>query len=177
MEISIFDVVVIALLIWGVIKGFRNGLIIELSSLAALVVGIIAAMYLSDWVNSIIKQWTDFQYTAIIAFVVVFIGIIIGMHYLAKALTSVVEVTALNLFNRILGSLFSVMVFAFIISVFVSFFAFLDWDEKYFPPSDKAKSKLYEPISKFAPAVFPYIQLELEKDDADDHDVNPTKEV
>lgn len=177
MEISIFDVVVIVLLIWGVIKGFRNGLIIELSSLAALVVGIIAAMYLSDWVNTIIKQWTDFQYTAIIAFVVVFIGIIIGMHYLAKGLTSVVEVTALNLFNRILGSLFSVMVFAFIISVFVSFFAFFNWDEKYFPASDKAKSKLFEPLSKFAPAVFPYIEFELNKDDGDDQDANPTQEV
>ena len=173
---SIFDLVVGGILIWGIIKGFRNGFIIELSSLVALVIGIIAAMYLSEFVSTFMSHWWNFKYTGAIAFLVIFVAIVIGMHFLAVGLTKVVELTALNLVNRIVGALFSAFIFAFIISVFLSVFSFFTWDEKYISNEDRAKSKLFEPASKLAPSIFPYLQFELRGGDKEDEQEDQNEE-
>ncbi|MBN2743114.1 membrane protein required for colicin V production [Breznakibacter xylanolyticus] len=174
MPISIFDIIVGGLLIWGIVKGFQNGFIIELSSLAALVIGILGAMFLSNHADAWVRQWCDFEYTGIIVFLLIFIGIIIGMNLLAVALTKVIEITALNLVNRLLGAIFSVTVFAFIISVFVSIMTFFQWDTKLIPDKEKEKSYLYQPITNFAPSIFPYFRF---LSDDDEEETKPSDQI
>ena len=50
------DIVLAIPLLWFLYRGFRNGLIIELASLAALILGIYAALHFSFYVQEYLEK-------------------------------------------------------------------------------------------------------------------------
>ena len=69
------DLVFGIILIIAAIQGFRKGFIVELASLAALVLGIWGAIKFSDWTAGFISRTTSFHsdHLSTIAFVITFI--------------------------------------------------------------------------------------------------------
>jgi uncharacterized membrane protein required for colicin V production len=55
------DLVILALLAFGLIQGFIDGLIIEIAELAALVLGIGVAIRFSWWTAEKLAGWFDIQ--------------------------------------------------------------------------------------------------------------------
>lgn len=157
-----FDIIVGGLLVFAVVKGFKNGLIIELASLAALVLGVLGAIFLSSWAEAFMRQWWDFKYIGAVAFLATFIGIVIGTHMLAKLINEMIKLAALNLINRLAGALFSFLKYAFILSVLLSVLEFFSWNTAIIPPDQQSSSLLYKPLSKLAPSIFPYLKFEKE---------------
>lgn len=156
---SYFDIFISILLVLAIIKGYKNGFVIELASLLALVLGVLGAILLTTWIEAFLKQWWAFKYLNIIIFLITFIGIIIGTHMLAKTIDEMIKKAVLNVLNRIAGAIFSFFKYAFIFSVLLSVMQSFNWDAKILPPSEKAKSILYTPLSKFAPSMFPYLEF------------------
>ena len=58
--ISPIDIVLAIPIIWGAIRGFRRGLILEVTSLVALFLGAYAALFFSD----VAAQWLDAQFAS-----------------------------------------------------------------------------------------------------------------
>lgn len=161
---SIFDIVVVIALIYAVIRGYLNGFILELASLMALVFGILGAILISSWTETLLKRWWNWEYIGIIAFLITFISILIGASILARSLSDKVNQSAVHFLNRVAGSLFAVFKTAFILSIIVAFLQFFDWEEQIIPPSQKRQSKLYTPLKELAPSVFPYLRFEKPMD-------------
>jgi len=158
-----FDIIVGIILILALVKGIRSGLIIELASLAALVLGVLGAVKFSGFTESWISQHWDSQYIGVASFIITFIVIVILVHLIAKAIDKLVKAVALGLLNRLAGGVFSLVKYAFIMSILLAVFASFDKTFRIIPEDTKESSILYEPLSKFAPSVFPYLRFNKEE--------------
>lgn len=155
------DIVLLIPLAWGAFKGFRNGFIIELSTLAALILGIWGAIHFSDWVAEYIAQHLTIErrYLPMIAFAVTFLGIVIALNLLGRLLTSLLKAVALNGINRLVGAIFGLLKWSFILSILLFLWRPIQEGSIKWPtPEDRDKSILYQPISSLAPLFFPYIE-------------------
>jgi membrane protein required for colicin V production len=68
---NILDIIILILLVIFTIQGFRKGLVAELSSLVALVLGVYIAFYFSDVTADFLREFfgIDNKYLKSIAFV------------------------------------------------------------------------------------------------------------
>ncbi len=163
-----FDIIVGAILAFALFKGFKNGLIIELASLAALVLGLLGSIKFSGFTASYLSQHINSDHIGLIAFIATFILIVIGVHLVAKVVDKLVSAIALGPINRILGTLFSLFKYAFIISVLLAVFNGFERNFKIIPEEQKANSFLYEPLSSIAPSIFPYLHFDAVKEKFED---------
>lgn len=162
------DLVLGIILIIAAIQGFRKGFIVELASLAAIVLGIWGAIKFSDWTADFITDTTGYRSDSMstIAFVVTFIGIVILVHILGQVLDKTVKAVALGFLNRLAGIVFGVLKTAVILSIFMLLFDTVDENVHILPSAQKADSKMYEPMKQLVPTLFPFIKLwDSDKDD------------
>src|SRR5690606_38328780 len=118
---SILDLVLLALLILGLIRGFINGLFVELASIIALIAGIYGAFNFSSYTASFFKNKVDWEENTIniVALIVTFISIVLIISLTGKALTKIADFAMLGIVNKILGSAFGGLKTALILSVFL----------------------------------------------------------
>ena len=164
---SILDLVFAIILIWSAYRGFTKGFILQLSTLAALVLGIFGAIEFSDFTATLLADNFNIaaNYLHIIAFAVTFIIIVIGVHLLARLIEKLLQAVALGFVNRLLGIVFGIAKVAFVVSIILVLVNKAN-DKYNFLPEDKIdQSLLYEPLSEFAPMIFPYLNFEDIKDD------------
>ncbi len=153
------DIILVIPLMWGAYKGYKKGLVTEIASLVALLLGIWGAIKFSGMTSDFLASSFDFtsEYLPIIAFALTFVVIVIGVHLVAKLVDKLVKAVALGLVNRILGSVFGALKFAFIISIILVILNQLDEKAKFIPKDLKEESLLYEPMSKVAPIIYPSV--------------------
>jgi membrane protein required for colicin V production len=155
------DLVLGIILIIAAIQGFQKGFIVELASLAALILGIWGAIKFSDWTAGFITRSTGFHSESLstIAFVVTFIAIVILIHILGKVLDNAVKAVALGFLNRLAGIIFGVLKTAVILSIILLLFESVDENVHILPEKQKADSKMYSPMKQLVPTLFPFIKL------------------
>jgi len=171
------DIVFSLLLIVAAIQGFRKGFIIELASLAALVLGIWGGIKLSDFTAGFITKHTGYQseHLSIIAFVVTFIIIIILVHIMGKMLDNVVKAVFLGFLNRLAGIIFGVLKAAVILSIFLLLFDSVDENVHILPTKQKKESKIYTPMKQLVPTLFPFIKLWDSNDGNKKEEIKPAQ--
>lgn len=153
------DVLISVLLIWALIKGFRKGFIIELSSLLALVLGIFGAIKFADFTAAYLSENVNLpeDYTPLIAFALTFIIIVIGVHFLARLIQGFVKMIALNFFNRIAGAIFSACKTLLLLCFVLFFIESIDQNTQIIPRKVKQNSFFYYPLSGAAFDLMPKI--------------------
>jgi len=167
------DLIIAIPLVWGVFVGFKNGLIIEVASLAALLLGIFGAIHFSDLTANFLVTSLNVttQYLNLIAFAVTFVGIVILVHLLAKMIDKLVKAVALGFVNRLLGMVFGLIKYAFIISIILVIINAINRNKTFISEEKIENSILYKPLSDFAPSIFPYLDFqEIKKDIKDFRD-------
>lgn len=162
MGLNYFDVIAMVLLLWSAYRGFSKGFLIMAASLAALVLGVWGAIRFSDLTATVLIENFEMQgrYTALVAFALTFIGIVILVHLLARALDKLVRAVALGFVNRLAGLAFALLRTAFLISIVLVILNSIDRRAPFIPDQHKESSLLYKPLSRLAPAIFPYLDFE-----------------
>jgi len=154
---NIFDIVLGIILIFAFIRGMKKGLFVTLASLVGLVLGVIGAIYFSEYAAKYINSWFNWseQTSNIAARVVTFIVVVVIVNWAGKFLTKLADFAFLGIFNKLLGGVFNALMIAFIISVVFMFFN--QWNTTDYIISEEkiADSILYEPIITLAPMVLP----------------------
>lgn len=165
------------ILIIAAIQGFRKGFVVELASLAALVLGIWGGIKFSDWTADLITEYTGFKSgnLNIIAFLVTFVVIVILIHVIGKIVDNAIKVVALGFLNRLAGIIFGVLKTAVILSIFLFLFDTVDENIHILPSQQKSNSKIYEPMKKLVPTLFPFIKLWKTEDKAPDPQIPDSK--
>lgn len=156
-SMNIFDLLILIPVLWGFWRGFSRGIIMELATLAAFLLGAWGGMHLSDAMANIIRNLTDSKspYVPLLAFALVFVGVLMIVYGVAKLVERFVEAVALGLINKITGGIFGALKYLLVLSTV--FFA-LDAVEKnitIIPPQTKNESLLYRPVAKIAPVLIP----------------------
>ncbi|MGD9976352.1 MAG: CvpA family protein [Bacteroidales bacterium] len=162
MTIYIVDIILAGILILGAIQGFRQGFIAQLVSLAALLLGIWGAIHFSDYTATLLTERfnLDNAYLPLISFAITFAVIVIAVHFLGKLLESLFDLTVLGIINKISGLIFGLAKYAFILSVIIVLTERVNASINLYSKNATNKSIVYGPLSKLAPAVFPYLHFE-----------------
>lgn len=159
---NFLDIIIAIPLLWAVYKGFRKGLVIEIASLAALILGIYGGIHFSDAVADFLKErfnWNS-TYMPLISFTITFLGIVILVHLVGKVVERIVNIVALGIVNKILGAAFGFLKVAFILSVILIIFDGFDAKMNLIDKDKKEKSMLYKPLRSFAVTVIPKLNFE-----------------
>jgi len=149
------------LLAFSAINGFRKGLIVELASLAALILGIWGAIEFSDITSEFLVENFNMNsdHLNIISFVVTFVGIVILVHIVGNVVNKLVETVMLGFVNKLAGLVFGILKSALILSIILVVFDKIDEEVEILSSESKAESRLYEPIRNLAPSIFPFINI------------------
>ena len=158
---SVFDVIVIVLLIISAIFGFRKGLIMQLFGLLAIFLGVYCAFKFSGLISSLIGKWTEVDpvVLSVVAFIIIMILVWVAVVLLGKLLDTMIKVAALGLLNRFFGVVFAVVKTVFIIGVIVYALSFLNITKNEEINKDLEKSQIYKPMRRLTEAAFPYINF------------------
>ncbi|HEX2976419.1 MAG TPA: CvpA family protein [Bacteroidales bacterium] len=153
------DAAIVIILIISMVTGFINGLVKEIASLAALILGIWGAIKFSSFTAAKLYDYFDMsgQYVGIIAFVITFILIVVIIHFIGILADKLVESVSLGFINRLLGIAFSLIKTVLILSVFFVVLNVIDSKRPFLPHDKIEQSIFYNPISDIAPAIFPII--------------------
>jgi len=162
---GLLDIVLGIILLVGLYSGWKNGLFVALASLIGLVLAVYGAVYFSDYAAVYIADWFDWTETTtnLVAFAATFLVIIVVVSMLGKVLTKVADFAALGIINKLLGAVFNVLKYAFIVSVIFMFLnASEDLSGYMISEEKKENSILYAPVATLAPLVIPHILKEVE---------------
>ncbi len=169
------DIILGLLLLFSAIGGFKKGLIAELASLAALILGIWGAIEFSDITAEFLIENLNLQtkHLNIISFIVTFVVIVILVHIVGNVINKLVDTVMLGFVNRLAGLVFGIVKSALILSVILVVFDKIDDDIEILSSRAKAESRLYEPIRSFAPSIFPFLDIwdDRENSENTDHEV------
>ena len=163
---TFFDIVVGILLVWGLFKGLKNGLFVEIASLLALIVGLYGAIHFSYVTGDYLKEqvnWSE-TYVKIAAFLITFFLIVVLIHFAGKFLTKIADFAMLGLLNKIAGGVFGALKTAIILGALLIFFERLTDTFNFVDEETKKSSIFYEPIKEIGALVFSFV-LEEEKEE------------
>ncbi len=156
----------------GFVFGLFKGLIKELTSLVAIVLGIYGAKLMAPFASNIlIHTFAVSPKTARpMAYFILFVLIGIGMLLLAKMLNKIFESMSLGGLNKLLGGIFGGLKWALIISVLLNIFDAIDSRFSILHLETKEKSIGYKPILKFAPVLWEEANQKIVKPDSEKHE-------
>jgi membrane protein required for colicin V production len=160
---NILDILIGLPLVWAIYKGFTKGLIIEVATLLALILGIYGAIHFSDFTAQFIQNRFDYHsnYMGIIAFVITFLVIVIVLNVLGKMMNSLAEAVSLGMINRMLGVVFGLAKGIIILSIVVYFVNFLDQKFNFISEEKKEESLFYQPFVQISETLFDIFDSDL----------------
>jgi membrane protein required for colicin V production len=125
--VNFFDIIVIVILGYCLIRGVFRGLIKELSSIIGVLGGFYAAFTYYLLVAKPLSKWiTNTGYLNILSFLIIFCGVFLIISILGVIINYLLKIAFLGWLDRILGSVFGAMKGILIVSVLlIAFTAFL----------------------------------------------------
>lgn len=162
---SFLDIVLGGLLCYSLYKGIRNGLFVELASFLSLILGIYIAIKFSDVIKTILSGWVHWNpYTIqVIAFILTFIVVVVGIYLLGKFLTGIADFAFLGWLNSLGGGFFRILKTVLIISVFFTIFEKINYHNYLAKKETLDQSLFFNPIQKVAGFIFPSIEKWYDK--------------
>lgn len=153
---GLLDILLGIPLIWGLWKGLKNGLFMEIASIVALIAGIYGAIHFSYITGNYLSEhleW-DERNMSIIAFVITFVLIISIVHLAGKLLTRVANFAMLGLLNKVAGAIFGILKVAILLGAAFIFFDRMDSTFNLLDDETKEQSILYQPIKDIGALIF-----------------------
>ncbi len=174
---GVLDIILTLPLIYGVYKGIKNGLLVELASIAALILGIYGAIHFSyitaDYISSHL-DW-DPDPIKITAFILTFIGIVYIVRLLGKAMTRFTDFAMIGWLNKLAGGVFGFVEVAVVLGAILIFFERANSSVGLLDRDTIEESVLYEPLKETGALVFAWV-LEPAPE-TDDHEVSDWRDL
>jgi membrane protein required for colicin V production len=151
---SYIDIILGGLLIFGLIRGIKNGLFVELASLISFFIGIYIAVKFSYIVGGFIG---DSKTAKVAAFVITLILVIVGIHLLAKVFSKIANFVFLGWLNRLGGAVFAVLKTALLLGIVLSLFQKVNIDNTIISKETQEESIFFNPIMKTSEILLPVL--------------------
>ena len=149
------DIVIAIPLVYGLVKGFTNGLIKEITGLLGLLIGVYVAINFSSYLHpkfaEVLAGYE--QFIPIISFATLFIVSVLMIKILGYIIDKLTKALALGFVSRILGAIFGflkiVVIFSFLL-VIITDYGLIDNETK-------EKSVLLQPLQDVSNRITPEI--------------------
>lgn len=150
------DLIILFPIILGFIFGLFKGLIKELASLAAIVLGIYGARAFAPSVSDFFVHTLAFSSKTALPLAYLFLFILIAtiLIILAKMLDKFFDSIALGGLNKFIGGLFAAFKYALVVSVLLNIFEAVDSRFPLIKTKSKTESVAYQPALALAPKLW-----------------------
>ncbi len=161
MTVNLLDLLLLIPLLFFGWTGYRKGFIIEISTLAALILGLYFAFYFSDLTANFLISYIhiDQKYLAVVSFVVTFIAVVIVVLAIGKVVEKFINILMLGFINKLGGALFGILKGALYLSILIFIINYFDSGRNIIKREAVAKSVLYAPIASLAPMLYSHLDL------------------
>ncbi len=115
---NFLDVIVLIPVLWGAFKGFKNGLISEVGTIAALILGIWAAINLSGTLSEYIQEYTSIapEYQQITAFATTFVIVVVACFCITKIIVHFFKTIKILWLDKLCGIVFGMSKYLIVIA-------------------------------------------------------------
>jgi len=150
--LSAVDIVLMLLILVGVVAGYRQGFLMALFSLAAIILGILGGFKLMGHAIVLLSAEFDINETILpyVAFAVVFLAILIGVNLLGKLIKVSIDRTFLGHVDQAAGAGLGLLKAVFLLSVTLWILNALNLN---LPEEWRNESWLLPRVEAFAPRV------------------------
>lgn len=159
MTVNLLDIIIIIPLLIFAWNGYKKGFIIEVASLAALIIGLYMAFFFSDFAAEMLNDLFDIdqKYVAVIAFILTFIVVIFLIITAGKILQKFIDILLLGFFNKLAGGVFGLFKGALILSIVIFVINYFNFGDYIFKDDTRSKSLFYEPVESLAPTLYSWL--------------------
>jgi len=153
---NFLDIVLGILLAYGLYKGLKNGLFVEIASLLALIAGIYGAIHFSYITGNYLSEhmnWNE-RYINLASFIITFFIIVLVVHLAGRLLTKIADFAMLGILNKIAGGVFGTLKIAIILGALLIFFERANDSLNLVKTETLEESVLYGPVRDIGAFVF-----------------------
>jgi membrane protein required for colicin V production len=144
------DILLLIPALWFGYKGFTHGLIRELASLAALILGIYAAFVFTD----LVEKWiSNPNIPKEVYFAITFLIVLIAVYLLGRLVEKIIKLVIPEFVNNILGALFGVAKVIVIFSAVIYFIHSIDSKQVILTERATEKSFTYKYVEPVVPIL------------------------
>ena len=153
---GILDLILGGLMLFGLIRGWKNGLFVEIASVIAVIVAFYGAMHFSYLIGDYLSDKLSWNasYIKIASFVLTYLAILVGVHLLGKILTRVASLTMLGSLNRIAGSVFGLVKVAVILGALLIYLERANQRLELIEMDRIEQSFFYKPLKEIGAFIF-----------------------
>ena len=150
------DIIILVPIVFGFVLGIFRGLIKEIASLAAIILGI----YVAKLFSPVVSQWLinlfdlSAQTAVPVAYLLLFFAFVVALLIVVRLVDKLLSAIALGGLNKFLGGLFGAFKFALIVSVLLNVFDIIDSRMPLVEKETKEEAISYEPLIKLAPVFW-----------------------
>ena len=138
------------------IEGIRRGLFHEVAGFVGLFLGFILAIWLDKPIGHFLTELgVPVPLAGMLGFILPLVITILAVHAAAALLSELFKQLSLNGLNRVAGGTFALLKSVVILSILLNIYEVFDTDRSLIGPERVERSRLYSPILKVAPALFP----------------------
>lgn len=175
---SALDIVFIIPVVWMAYVGFKKGLVVELSSLVALLLGVFVSLYFSDITAEFLKETFDLKtkYLNLISLIITFILVVVAVNLIGKLVEKLVDIVALGFLNKSAGGLFGVLKAAVLLSFVLFFIEKADKNDFIISEELKEDSLFYpyvQPIADHLINIYGDIEFDFDADELKEKVLHP----
>ncbi len=155
------DIVILLLLLYGAFRGFSKGLIIEMATLAGLVLGVFVAIRYSAYTEEFLHDFFNItsRHLSYIALALTFILVVICVYLLGKMLTRLMEMIALGFLNKLLGLVLGMLKYFVVVCVLLLMVDTLNDKFHFISEETRQKSLFFYPFLNFAQQMYNMIRF------------------
>lgn len=157
-----FDLVVALIIILSMIRGLFSGLVMQLATLAGIILGAIFAGKLSEYIAPELIKITDASPHIVgpLSYILAFVAILIGLFFAGKLIESFVDAIKMTSLNRLAGGIFCAAKWIIIFSILVNLLVEFDQEEKIIKENVRNESYTYPLVTEVAKTVIPYLRFD-----------------
>jgi membrane protein required for colicin V production len=154
---NLLDFLLLLPVVWLCIRGFGKGLIIELATLAGLALGILAAYFLADNLQGLIKDYFSFNDTGtrIAAYIIIFLVVMLVMFIIGKLVEKSVDLVSLGWLNKLLGAIVGIAKGIVLVCLILFLIEKFDPNQNVVKPNVRQNSLFYQPGIELVHYVVP----------------------
>lgn len=162
MSTSIPDIIILLIILVSAFWGMYKGLISQIITIIALIVGVWCSYKFSGFLTLQIKSLFSITASTSLLQIVIFIAILIIVMILGRLLTrgleTIIKISMLGWLNKLLGFFFAAIKTIIILGLLAYAFKYLNDSFELVPNKYLYTSKCYTSLISFTQKIFPYLQ-------------------
>lgn len=158
-----FDVLVIIILIYCLISGYKSGLIKQLTALVGIVVAAMLSGKVADFILPYVQGVNKIpDYIPVpLSFIIAFLVILCIFFAVGGMLESIIKTLKMGFLNKICGSIFCIIKWTFVLSIILNLLLALDKERTLVNKNIEKESQTFSYIQQLAPAIIPYLKFDI----------------